>query len=73
VQLPAAPEPPPAPEPERGDIEHFRRLARVQGVEAAANAYTKDELLKMARVNNFTYVNPRARKVDLAHALADFL
>ena len=62
-------------EPEKfdSDIEHFRGLARFQGVEAAANCYTMEELHKMARANNFTYINPRARKIDLAHALASAL
>lgn len=52
------------------ELAHFRRLARIQGIEAAAKAFTKEELLKLARVNGFTYINPRARKIDLAHALA---
>ena len=55
------------------DVAHFRRLARIQGIEAAASAYTLEELLKMMRVNGFTYINPRARKIDLAHALAGML
>lgn len=67
------PVPAPEPEPERGELAHFLRLARVQGVEAAANAYTKDELIKMMRVNGFTYLNPRSRKIDLAHALTGML
>ena len=74
----STPEPPApvevsAPEPQRGELDHFLRLARVQGVEAAANAYTKDELVKMMRVNGFTYLNPRSRKIDLAHALTGML
>lgn len=62
-------------EPEKfdSDIEHFRRLVRVQGVEAAANCYTLDEIMKIMRARNFTYINPRARKIDLAHALASAL
>ena len=67
------PEPVPASDPVHGDIEHFQRLARVQGIEAAAKAYTKEELTKMARINGFTYLNPRARKIDLAHALLGIL
>lgn len=59
--------------PDRGDLEHFRRLARVQGIEAAANAYSKEEILKLMRVNGFTYINPRSRKIDLAHALMGML
>jgi len=51
------------------ELAHFKRLARVQGVEAAVKGFTKDELLAMARRNNFTYINPRARKVDLGYAL----
>lgn len=62
-------------EPEKfdSDIEHFRRLARAQGVEAAANRYTLNEIMKITRANNFTYINPRARKIDLAHAPASTL
>jgi hypothetical protein len=56
--------------PQHGDLTHFLALVRYQGVEAAANAYTKEEILKLMRVNGFTYINARARKIDLAHALA---
>lgn len=56
--------------PQHGDLKHFLALVRYQGVEAAANAYTKEEILKLMRINGFTYINARARKIDLAHALA---
>jgi hypothetical protein len=64
---------PPMQFPQHGDLDHFRRLARMQGIEAAANAYSKEEISKLMRVNGFTYLNPRARKIDLAHALAGML
>ena len=51
------------------DYQHFRRLARVQGVEAAVKGFTKEELLAIMRRNGFTYINPRSRKVDLGYAL----
>lgn len=51
------------------ELAHFQRLARVQGVEGAITAFTKEELLTIMRRNNFTYINPRARKVDLGYAL----
>ncbi len=62
---------PPAREPVHGELAHFQRLARINGAEAAAQAYTKEEMLRMARINGitFTYISPRARKIDLAHAL----
>lgn len=41
----------------------------MQGVEGAITAFTKEELLTIMRRNNFTYINPRARKVDLGYAL----
>lgn len=51
------------------DLDHFQRLARSQGVEGAVTAFTKDELLTIMRRNDFTYINPRSRKVDLGYAL----
>jgi hypothetical protein len=70
---PRSPEVHMAVNPAQADLAHFQRLARVQGIEAAANAYSKEEIVKLMRTNGFTYINPRARKIDLAHALTSAL
>lgn len=51
------------------DLAHLRRLAGVQGVEAAAKAFKLEELRRIARESGVTYLNPRARKVDIVEVL----
>ena len=51
------------------ELAHLSRLISTQGHEAAARAFRLEELRMMAREVGVTYLNPRARKIDIVQVL----